>query len=506
VKILDFGLAKLIEPSGALAAAGSLPTVAVETQPGMMLGTMGYMAPEQVRGHAADHRSDIFSFGAILYEMLSGQRAFRGATAADTITAILDKDPADLPVAERHIPPALARVVDRCLEKSPAARFQSTHDLAFALEGVSGHSDASVMAATPAHAAPKRNRREQLAWGIAALLALGLAAVILQSMRRPVEQQTAIRFPIRPPQLAAFAGGGGLSLAISPDGRRIVFGVSPAGGGSQTLWLRSIDGLEARQLPGTEHGGNSSAFWSPDSRFLAFAADNKLKKLDVSGGAPQTLCDLPGPPTGGTWGRDGVIVFGSGQAGLFRVPAAGGRPTAATTLASGEVNHRRPSFLPDGRRFTYVAQPGNAVYVGSLDSPTVTKVLSADSQAVYSAGHLMFVRQATLFAQPFDAERLVSSGEAVPVAEQVATNAPVAGAAFAASKSGSVVYVTGGGAAIADQLTWFDRSGKATGTEGATADFRGIELSPDERHLAEHPHEAPGTSGYAIFHGARPPG
>jgi Tol biopolymer transport system component len=491
VKILDFGLAKLTEPNAAMAGAGSLPTVHVETQPGMMLGTMGYMAPEQVRGQTADHRADIFAFGAILYEMVSGQRAFRGATPADTISAILDKDPPDLPMADRHIPPALARVVDRCLEKSPAARFQSTHDLAFALEGVSGHSESGTVIAP--RIAPRKNRREQLAWGVAGVLALVAVAAVAAYVRRPIEEPPAIRFSLHAPDGVAFVPTAG--FAISPDGRRIVFPASRTVGGAQLLWVRSLDSLEARTLPGTEFTGPpASPFWSPDGRFIAFFADGKLKKIDITGGGPQSLCDVTGIFTGGTWGRDDVILFATTGAALLRVSAAGGQPTPATTLDRGrqEANHRRPSFLPDGRHFTYVAQPGNAIYIGSLDSSETTRLLNADSAAVYSAGHLLFVRQGTLLAQTFDAGRLKVSGDVVPIAESIGSNAAAAGAGFAASESGVVVYALGATAVNANQLKWFDRSGKELGSIGTPADFRGIELSPDERRLAEHQHEAVG--------------
>ena len=492
VKILDFGLAKLTEPSVPL-AAGSLPTAPLETQQGMMLGTMGYMAPEQVRGLAADHRADIFAFGAILYEMLSGQRAFRGATAADTISAILDKDPPDLPMTERHIPPALARVVDRCLEKSPAARFQSTHDLAFALEGLSSHSESGIVAGL--RPVSRLNRREQLAWALASLLALVVAGGTVQYLRRPVDDQATLRFSIRSPEGAAFVGGGVGSLAMSPDGRRIVFAATRSSGGGQMLWMQPLDSLEARVLPGTEHGGSAGAFWSPDGRSVAFFADGKLKKIDIAGGAPQTLCDVANGSTGGTWGREGVIVFGTLAGGLWRVPASGGQPVAVTTLDAGrqEGSHRRPAFLPDGRRFTYVAQPGNTIYVGSLDSTAVTSLLKADSQAMYSAGYLVFVRQGTLFGQPFDAGKLKVSGEAIPIADSIGSNASVAGAGYSASENGVLMYVRGaGGGASPNQLTWFDRNGKPAGSIGSVADYRGIELSPDEQRLAEHPHEAVG--------------
>jgi Tol biopolymer transport system component len=490
VKILDFGLAKLTEVTAALAGAGTLPTTPVGTEPGVMLGTMGYMAPEQLRGQNTDHRSDIFAFGAILHEMLSGQRAFRGATTADTISAILDKDPADLPMAERHIPPALERVVDRCLEKSPAARFQSTHDLAFALDGLSNHSEASAVAdgaKLASKVAP--GRREKIAWATAGALAVVAAAGAWLLVRRPVERRDVIRFPIQTPPGALPVVGATWSGAVSPDGRKIVF-TAGRRAGQQALWIRSLDSLDAVQLPGTEHSGPAGIFWSPDSRFIGFFANGKLRKLDISGGAPQTLCDAP-TNTGGTWNRDGVIVFGATNGGLLRVPDAGGQPVPATTLdaSRSETRHRSPSFLPDGRRFTYLAQPSNTVFVGSLDSPEKTQLLNADSGAMYSAGYLVFLRQATAFAQAFDPGRLKVTGEAVPIAERISSNASAGGGALFASETGVLLDVTGVAAQFSAQLAWFDRAGKTLGSLGAPADYRGIELSPDDRRLAEHPHE-----------------
>lgn len=263
------------------------------------------------------------------------------------------------------------------------------------------------------------------------------------------------------------------------------------------LWMQPLDSLEARVLPGTEHGGSAGAFWSPDGRSVAFFADGKLKKIDIAGGAPQTLCDAANGSTGGTWGREGVIVFANIAGGLWRVPASGGQPVPATTLDAGrqEGSHRRPAFLPDGRRFTYVAQPGNTIYVGSLDSTAVTPLLKADSHAMYSAGYLVFVRQGTLFGQPFDAGKLKVSGEAIPIADSIGSNASVAGAGYSASENGALMYVRGAGGGAnqnPSQLTWFDRNGKPAGSIGSVADYRGIELSPDEQRLAEHPHEAVG--------------
>jgi Tol biopolymer transport system component len=494
VKILDFGLAKLTQAEPAAAALSALPTTRPDTLPGVVLGTIGYMSPEQVRGLAADHRSDIFAFGAILYEMLSGQRAFRGDTAIDAMTAILKEDPPDLPT-ERHIPPASERIVDRCLDKSPTARFQSAGDLAFALEALSGHSGATD-AVTTVPARPRRTR-ERLAWSLAGLASVALAAVLpfaIAHLREPRSEAEAVRFSVPPPGDATFTGFALLAnplLAVSPDGRLMVFRAQRAEAPS-LLWVRPLDSLDARPLIGTD--GGDLPFWSPDSRSIAFFAQGKLKKVDASGGPVQTLCDAPAG-VGGSWNRDGIIVFAaSGSGGLSRVSAAGGQPIALTTLDASrkETSHRWPQFLPDGRRFLFVVRPGTEVRLGSLDSPETRTVLNADSKVVYTPGYLLFVRQGTLMAQSFDDSRTELVGEAFPVAEQV-RYAPATGvAAFSISQNGALAYRTGTTNA---QVTWFDRSGRLLQSFADPADYRDLSLSPDDTRVVLHRHEAQGGGG-----------
>jgi len=487
VKILDFGLAKLTEASVALSGAASLATAAVETQPGVLLGTMGYMAPEQVRGQTADHRADIFAFGTILYEMLSGQRAFRGATAADTISALLDRDPVDLPVAERHIPPALARVVDRCLEKSPAARFQSTHDLAFALEALSPPTGTAEHIGTVSH--PRLEKRGWSALAVGAGILFGVTvAVAAASLLRPRTDAPLMRFSI----VSRVSLGGpntALALTVSPDGRYITFSGTSGDSTANQLWIRAIDSLEPRVMPGTA-SLSPGVFWSPDSRSIGFFSDNKLKRIDVAGGVPQVICDAPGP-FGGTWSGD-VIVFGTVSSGLFRVSAHGGQPVPITTLdkSKAEGSHRLPFFLPDGKRFVYRVQPQGTIALGSLDTRGATSLLNADSKAMYAAGSLVFVRGGTLFAQPFDATAATTSGEPVPIAQEVAVNPGTGAAQFAVSASGLLAFRTGSFLTVPpSQLTWYDRAGRGVGQVGAPDGYFGIELAPDEQRVAVHPHE-----------------
>ena len=493
VKILDFGLAKLTEPI-ATGTNSAMVTEELHTSPGMVLGTIGYMAPEQVRGQPADQRSDLFALGAILYEMLAGHRAFQGPTPADTLSAILQRDPADLPMAERRISPALALIVDRCLQKSQGARFQSASDLAFALEALSTHVD-SITGASTVSAVPTRRLPRANVWSIVAGFAAVIAILAGLWYRRgfsPEPAPVSIRFTIAPPADATFGTGGtSPALAVSPDGKRIVFTASRRDRNQPLLWIRALDSLEARVLPGTEGviPASSVVFWSLDSRFIAFYTDGKLKKIDVTGGPAQTLCESPGPFRGGTWNRDGTILFTS-SGSIFRVSASGGQPVPATKKAPGETAHGFPFFLPDSRHFLYAAQPGLTIYVASLDSPDTRKLTSADSKAEYAAGHLLFVRQGTLLAQPFDPGALKLSGEAVPVAEQIRYNTGNGAGVFDVSSAGVLAYRAGNGGANSSHLTWFDRTGKKLGTVGNTADYRGVELAPDGRHVAFHPHDS----------------
>ncbi len=498
VKILDFGLAKLVEVE-ALAGVSQVPTKPVDTEPGVLLGTMGYMPPEQLRGQPVDHRTDIFAFGAILYEMLAGARAFRGATTADTISAILDKDPPDLPIAERHIPPALARIVDRCLEKSPTTRFQSAGDLAFALEGLSSQSET---VAAPA-AVRTGSRRERLAW---ALFGVALAMAAVAYIERPASEAPAFKATILPPpgvtitdRAAATGGVPARRLAISPDGQRLAY---TAAGPDRIIWLwvRRLDALTAERIEGSE--GAVYPFWSPDSLFIGFFSEapprrSKLMKIDASGGPPQTLCELPGPnSTGGTWNRDDVIlfgVFGSPVGEIQRVSAAGGSPSPVSRLDTnnGETRHFTPSFLPDGRHFLYLAAgvkgggpfDPNGLYVGALHSAERKLLMPGGSTATYASGHLLFSRGSTLMAQRLDPNTLELGDQAVRVAEQLLVGGPtLAAGGFTVSENGMLAYQTGTG--IPSQLTWFDRAGKQLGVLGDPG-FEGyLALSPDGSRAA----------------------
>ena len=489
VKILDFGLAKLTGAADAQAQT-EIPTRRINTNPGVVMGTVGYMSPEQLQGKAADRRSDIFSFGAIFYEMLSNRRAFHGESAAETMSAILKEDPPDLSETNKNIAPALERVVHHCLEKNREARFHSASDLAFALEALSGATSISGQTATaiaPAWERPKR--RERLVWiGATGLLGLAVLAalpfVIAHFRSTPAIESHATRFFVFPPEKATFVGGG---QHISPDGVRLVY-VANGADGKRLLWTRPLDSLAAQPLPGTEDAGNP--FWSPDSRFIGFfAAGSKIKKIEFTGGPAQTLADIQGAG-GGTWNRDGVIVFARTFSDrLYRVPATGGSPAPVTTLdeARKEMAHLWPYFLPDGRHFLYLARSvqkeNTGIYVGTLDSKEQKLLVNADSSPVYvPPGFLLFVRERTLMAQPFDANKLQLTGEAFPIAEQVGYNAVTGRAFFSASETGVLTFLSSNAANT--QLAWFDRGGKQLAVVGSAAADISLRLSPHEKQLA----------------------
>ncbi len=399
VKILDFGLAKAMDPAPLSGSnAENSPTLTIgATAVGTILGTAGYMAPEQAKGKQADKRSDIWSFGVILFELLTGKKMFPGETAVEILGGVLNKEP-DISAA----PARVHRLLRWCLE-------------------------------------PEKG-------------------IVNETRGEP---------------------------AVSPDGRRVAF--SARVDGKYLLWVRDLDSLQTRMLPGTENPDNP--FWAPDSRQVAFGSGGKLMKIDVTGG-PATTVTATAPTRGGTWNQDDVILFATTSSGLLRVPAAGGTPTPVTELdkSRNETNHFAPQFLPDGHHFLYLAMSSNpeksALLVGDLQTKDKHLILPLDRRAVYvdpsggaRAGYLLFVRERTLMAQAFDPGKLETTGAAVPIAEKVDVP-PGNYAYFSASREGTLVYTSGGiGSAL--QLTWYDRSGKVAGTLGKPVDVQAPRVSPN---------------------------
>ena len=495
-KLLDFGLAK----TGAHAVAGSLsmlPTTPPNlTAQGAILGTFQYMAPEQLEGLESDARTDIFAFGALLFEMLTGRTAFEGKTRASLLGSILKDDPPPVSRLQPLVPAALNRIIARCLAKDSDDRYQSARDLLHDLKWVaSGSSDAAI-----AQAAPLSGRSNRMPWLVAGVTTTALIAMAAIAFRPTGEVTPAglVRFTITPPESMSFggplAGGTGTAaqIAVSPDGRSIVF-VAGAQSAYQ-IWLRPIGAGAATAIPGTE--GGTFPFWSPDSRFIGFFADGKLKKIQIGGGPPIVLADAPSG-RGGSWSRDNVILFApSGATGtrLLRVSSAGGVSTAVTTVdpATGESFHRWPHFLPDGEHFIYTASTGTCcpaakpsiVKIGSLDMAEAGITLfQAESSVSYASGHLIFAQDDTLMAQPFDPEALQPTGDPFPLAEHIsAEGSRYVGAS--ASQNGVLVYGHGDSRLVLGQLTWFDRAGRVTGTVGERAQYDDVALSPDERRVA----------------------
>src|SRR5579863_9085055 len=485
VKVLDFGLAKIEHAPGVDGATQTLPL----TNEGSILGTLQYMSPEQIEGKEADARSDIFAFGLVFYELITGKRVFDGSTQASLIASILKDQPRPVSELQPVTPKALDRVVETCLEKDPDRRWQSAREVKHALEWISLEAPAPTPAPAPAPA-----KRQWLWQGVAAGLAVIAAATAWALWPKPPARVNSTRFQILLPEKEDY----GLWMAFSPDGRKLAFTTR---GPQAGIWIRDLETLESRRLAGTENA--QALFWSPDSRFLGFGGGGQLRKIEVSGGPPQTLCEAGGNGLG-AWSRDGVIVFGSsGQGPLRRVPASGGVPTDITAVdrQRGEAFHSTPVFLPDGRHFLYLIG-GNpevaGIYVGSLDAkPGEQKrerLLATRLSAGYTpsqdpaAGRLFFMRDTTLMAQSFDAGRLQLSGEPIAVAEQLGTSG--LHGFFSVSPSGALAYRTGS-QATGFQLTWFDLQGKTVGTFGDLRPDQGIALSADGTRAAVR--DAPGN-------------
>ena len=475
LKVLDFGLAKAAEESPAPAAASPTisPTLSLSmTQAGMILGTAAYMSPEQARGKAVDKRADIWAFGVVLYEMLSGAMLFRGETASDSMIAVATREP-DWNALPAGTPPQVRKLLARCLEKDPKLRLRDIGEARIALENP-GTPEPS------ADHAPSPSRRSWLPWA-AALVALGLGLAAGALWLRPSPAAAvAVRFPLSYPEGTTQPGNPSAPQAVpSPDGRFIALTANLDG--KRYLWVRPMASTEARRLDGTD--GASTPFWSPDGQSIAFFADDKLYKIPASGGTRSTICDADlslaaRAADGGDWSPNGVIIFATGaSAPLQRVSASGGTAAPVTKLdvSAEETKHTSPQFLPDGRHFLYFAQSRDTaksgIYVQELGSGKRTLVMRNSLRAAWAPpAYLLFARETTLFAQPMDLGAFRLSGEPVPIAENVTTSAANGRVGFAVSREGTLVYriataINGG------QLAWYSRDGKRLDTVGHPAGF-----------------------------------
>jgi len=491
VKLLDFGLAKAMAAPGPQSSLTSLPTQHNLTQEGTILGTFQYMAPEQLEGKDADARTDIFAFGAVLYEMATGRKAFSGASQASLISSIMTADPPSISAAQPMSPPALDRVVKTCLAKDPEDRWQSAGDVAKELKWIAEGSSAGV--AAPAWVASRRRGRETLAWLLAVAFALAAAALVPASLRRPAALPV-IRASVLPPDgsdlISTHLNAG--PVEISPDGARLVF-TARKGEGANQLWVRDLAEPSARPLAGTE--GAERPFWSPDGRFVGFFADRALKKIAADGGPVFRLADAS-EDRGGTWNRDGVILYTPDATGaIFRIPATGGTPVVATAFdeKGHEETHRYPRFLPDGRHFLYLLRRSGAgsgenpeIRVGALDSKESKVVVSVASNAVYASGHLLYVREGALVAQRFDLGRLETQGEPAVVAPDILMDVRFSRGVFSASDNGILAYQTGK-SSTTSVLRWIDRDGNVLSIVGEPAEYfsgGSPAISPDGSRVA----------------------
>jgi eukaryotic-like serine/threonine-protein kinase len=482
-KLLDFGLARPVASAATLATTTvSAPQQSPVTQEGTLVGTFQYMSPEQVEGKEVDGRSDIFSLGTVLYEMVTGKRAFDGKSQLSVASAILEMEPEPLGMAKPMTPPALDHAVKKCLAKAPDERWQSASDLASELKWVGeGGNQSGSTASTSVGRFGAR-----LAWAVAAASSLALIVVAIWLLNSKRQEQTMyfpapMRFP-------------GRDITISPNGHSIAFVAYLESARKNVIWIYELGSPDAKSLPDTE--GATYPFWSADGRSLAFFAEGKLKKMDMPGGPVQTLCDAPSG-RGGTWNKDGVILFtpeatlGPGR-GLYRVPSSGGTPIQVTDpdTRRGEQSHRWPVFLPDGKHFLYMAanfsgQKGvRAIFVGSLDSKEKRFVMEAKANAVYAApGYLLFPSEKALLAQRFDPNHFTLIGEPTPIVMDIKYQPLVRKAEFAVSDNGLLVAQTGSAVALS-QPVWFDRKGNAVGAVGKPDMFQNLFIAPNGRSVA----------------------
>jgi serine/threonine protein kinase/Tol biopolymer transport system component len=476
VKVLDFGLAKLADPVGAALQTGpyvaSSPTITTPamTKMGVILGTAAYMSPEQAAGKPVDKRADIWAFGAVLWEMVTGKRLFEGETVAHTLASVLTKEP-----NWNTLPKHVQWLLRWCLEKDPKQRLRDIGDAKRLLTH-------EVPSDAIASSKVEGNLRWKVSAGAVAAVAIPALVLSVVHLQEEPPRPHVFQYTIPPPENGRID-----SFELSPDGRYVAIGLVGVRG--FPLWVRALDSLEARALPGTENA--TYPFWSPDSRYIGFFAQGKIKKIAISGGPAQILADAPSG-RGATWNHDGVIVFSPAiGGGLSRVSASGGDPVRVTEAASG--THGFPDFLPDGRRFLYLAfgAKESGIYLASLDSkenrrlqPDITNPRYLPPRLGGTSGYLLFVREQTLMAQPVDSRSLDATGEALPVVEQVSRGRRTGDvySLYSISDEDLLIYQTGAEGAGLEPV-WFDRTGKELGTAGDRTHSRRFALAPDNKRV-----------------------
>jgi eukaryotic-like serine/threonine-protein kinase len=489
VKVLDFGLAK-VEVAAAVSLETS-PTLSVaQTAVGVLLGTAAYMSPEQARGKAVDKRADIWAFGVVLYEMLTGQQLFSGETVSDTLAEVLKKE-ADW----EKVPAKVRPLLRRCLEKDPKKRLRDIGDASPLLDG--------LPESIPA-------KQSWLAWSVASILFILLATIaVVHFLEKPPAAAKPMRFQFALPDKVNMATGS--SFSLSPDGRHLAFGGVDSNNITR-LWIRSLDSLEARPLIGTESSHIPPFFWSSDSRYVAFDAGGKLKKVDIFGGQPQTICDLSAYAMGGAWNREGMIILATWGKGLMQVSASDGAASPLFQLnpARRDTGHYFPTFLPDGRHFLYYCisaiSENHGGYVCSLDSNPEAQgsklVLKTDYFFTYAPsqddgqGYLLFLKEQTVMAQKFDEKRLALVGDPIPVAEQVGSfaNYPF----FSVSQNGVLVYRSSGANQLS-RISWYDRQGHITGSMEDTGNYGGLTFSSNGLQLAYSRWDTQAQTGSDVY-------
>jgi Tol biopolymer transport system component len=498
-KLLDFGMSEVRAPEPPPAAATSPKGLAKAGAQESIDGSLAYTAPECLEGKMPDERSDIFAFGTIVYEMVTGKKAFEGKSRAVMIAMIATTDPDPLAKSQPAAPALLQHIVQRCLDKDPEERWQTMHDLLVQLRWMTEGGELASAAY-----APRLGKITRILLASAAVLILAMAVPGARYLRGPANAEIfQFRIPVR--------GLNTSDIALSPDGKMIAMVAKPTTGLAASLYVRRTGAVSFQRLGGTDDA--AQPFWSPDSRYIAFLAAGRLKQVNAAGGAPKDIADAPGF-MGGAWNREGTIVFGSAK-GLFRVSAEGGKPAAITTMDSQETGHYWPSFLPDGQHFLYLSWASQAgsrsVYLGKLGAKDKIKLMAAESNAQYAApGYILFHREASLFAQAFDPVKLALRGEPVHVADDVASSAGNGRGNFDVSQDGSLVYFQGAGAPsgrgqiLFSNVQWgfADRTGRPTPTAayaGEPGPYGDFDLSPDGKLIAVTKQESgPGADIWVI--------